>query len=208
VRALLGLVVVLGVLVGIGAVVDAALTSTAERQASEQLTRELGAPAEVDLRGWPVSLRLLGGRVPEVGVSATGVPIEGSEARITRIDATVRDVRVRFADLSSGGPLPVDGGAGRFTALLDPASVATLAGLPGALTFGDGVATVDLGGIAVDVVAATADGQVVIRPLTDVPGLTAVPLPLGDLPGGARVEAVRVAPEGLVLEGSVTRLSR
>jgi hypothetical protein len=38
---------------------DLAVERAAERRVSQQLSLLLGAPAAVDLRGWPVSLRLV-----------------------------------------------------------------------------------------------------------------------------------------------------
>jgi hypothetical protein len=208
VRGAGALVAVVLVLLLAGVAVDAYLTDRAEDQAAQRVSAELGGQVEVDLRGWPVSLRLLQGRVPEVAISAREVPLEGSEARLERLETVVRDVRVRFADLSGTDALPVDGGAGTFRADISEASVNALAVVPGGVRLGEGVAVVDVGGQPVEVLATVDAGQVVLRPAQPGAGLAPIPLPLPPLPGEVVVEGVSVAPGILTLVGRVERLVR
>jgi hypothetical protein len=204
-----GALVVVLVLLGAAFVVgDVVATRNAEELASQRVSAELGAPAEVDLRGWPVSVHLLQGRVREVAIITTDVPLEGTEARIARLETAVVDVRIRFADLRGSGALPVDGGRGTFRADLDEASVNLLVDLPGGVRLGDGLAELDVGGQRIDVAAIVRDGQVLLRPVDDTPGVGPVPLPLPPLPGDVTIEAVTVTTGTLTLQGTVQRLVR
>ncbi len=201
------MVATLVLLVVAGVVADTLLTNAAERQASARVSEELGAPADVDLRGWPVSLRLLSGTVPEVGITAQDVPVEDTSVRVARLEVEVADVRIRFADLRAAGPLPVDGGAGTFRAELSEAEVNRLAGV-GGLQLGDGVASFDVAGQRVEVVATVEDERIVLRPITGLPGVGPVPLAPVALPGEIRLEAVRIRPGLIELSGRVLRLMR
>lgn len=208
-RGLSVLLVVILLLAGAGMAADAYLTSTAEEQASRRVSAELDAPARVELRGWPVSLRLLSGRVPEVEITAADVPLEGG-ASLSRLVVVVQDVQVRLSDLRGAGALPVEGGAGRFEADLSEAAVnALVPQAPGAVVLGDGLATIDVAGQPVDVVVTVDEaGQIVLRPVSDVPGLAPITLPAPALPGEVVVERARVTPGVLTLMGRVTRLTR
>lgn len=208
-RALASLLVVLALLAGGAVLADSLLTRTAEQQAAQRLSAELGgAPAEVDLRGWPVSLRLLGGQVPRADLAATGVTFADSPVRIERFEATLEDVRVRFADLRGDGPLPVNVGAGRFTVDLDEENVNRAVVVPGGITLGEGLAAVDVAGRRVEVVPIVEAGQVVLRPVVEGTDLPPVTVPLPDLPAEVVIEQVIVRPGVLTVSGQVLRLTR
>lgn len=182
---------------------DAWVTAAAEDLASEEATARLGAPAEVSMRGWPVTVRLLQGRVPEVDLIAAGVPIDGVEQRIDRLRVTLTDARVQFRGLGSAPEL--EAGAGQFHAELSEAVVGALVGLPGAVTLGDGLGTVAAAGQSVDVAATAEAGAVVFRPLAPASqGLEPVELRLPDLPGATvQIEQALIAPGVLRLSGPV-----
>jgi hypothetical protein len=198
--------VLLLLVVAVGA--DALVTRTAEAQAAQRVGAELGAPASVDLRGWPVSLRLLQGTVPEVDIRATDVPLPDADARLSVLEASVTNVRVGFTDLRGDGDLPVDGGSGTFRAEVTEADVANLAGLPGALTLAEGVGVVASTGVPIEVIATVDAGVVVLRPLAAAPGLQPVRLAPLALPGEATLDAVRILPGRLELTGRILRLAR
>lgn len=205
-RGITAFVVTVFLLVGVGVVVDALVTARAEEEASLQLSGLLGGDADVDLRGWPVSLRLLAGNVPEVGVVATDVGLSG-DVGLDRLEVTVADVRVTFADVRAPQAARVSGGAGTFTALLDEAAVGALVGFPGAVTLGDGIGQVQAQGVSADVTAAVEGGSIVLRPVGAVPpGVEPVPISLPPLPGQAVVDSARIVPGALRLEGRVLRL--
>jgi hypothetical protein len=188
-----------------GLAADAWVTSTAEEQASHRVGAVLGAPTEVELRGWPVSLRLLQGRVPEVALVARDVELAGG-VRLDRLEAVVSNVRITFAELRGTDALPVDGGSGTFRADVSEATASQLTGVP--VTLGDGLATVTVDGRAVDAVAAVEGGQIVLRPVGGAAGeVPPVPLPLPPLPGEAVIDGVRIQPGVLRVSGQVLRLS-
>jgi hypothetical protein len=188
-----------------GLAADAWVTSTAEEQASHRVGAVLGAPTEVELRGWPVSLRLLQGRVPEVALVARDVELDGG-ARVDRLEAVVSNVRITFAELRGTDALPIDGGAGTFRADLAEATVSGLAGVP--VTLGDGLASLTIEGRAVDAVAGVESGGIVLRPVGGAAGEVApVPLPLPPLPGEAIIDGVRIQPGVLRVSGQVLRLT-
>lgn len=189
-----------------GLAVDAWVTSTAEEQAAHRVGEVLGAPTEVELRGWPVSLRLLQGRVPEVALVARDVELAGG-VRLDRLEAVVSNVRITSAELRGTGALPIDGGAGTFRADVAEATVSDLAGVP--VTLGDGLASVTVDGRAVDAVAGVESGQIVLRPVGVAAGEVApVPLPLPPLPGEAVIDGVRIQPGVLRVSGRVLRLTQ
>lgn len=194
-------------LVGAGAAADWYLTGEAEQQVSARVSEALGAPVAVELAGWPVTLRLLTGEVPVVRISAADVSL--GEASVRRMDAEVRDVRLRWDDLASGGELPVAGGRGTYTAELDEAAVGALAGFPGALRFGDGLGQLDMAGQSVDVTAGVEDGAITFRPVGNVPpGAEAVSVALPPLPAQATVETVRILPGALRVSGRILELTQ
>jgi hypothetical protein len=206
-RGTTALLVAIGLLALVAVVADLVLTDVAEAQTAARVSEELGASAAVDLQGWPVSLRLLGGTVPRVGITADDVPVEDTAIRLSRLEVDVTDVRLRLADLLADGPLPVDGGSGTFRATLSQAEVNRLAGL-GDVQLGEGVASLVVLGQQIDAVATVEDARIVLRPLTDLPGLGPVPLAPVELPGEVVLDAVRIRPGELELTGRVLRLQR
>ena len=208
-KAFLVVVVLLGAL---AAGADWYFTGVAEERAGAEVSARLRAPVTVDLRGWPVSLRLLLGSVPEVAFAARDVPLQEVEGSLQLLEATLQDVRLDPAALS-GADLVIEARAGTFLAVLDQATVAALArgNLDGvSIELGAGTARVgvpQLGGVGLDTAVAVEDGQVVMR-MTGLPGQLLPPLRLDlpVLPGGATVTTVEILPGRLVVHGTVTRL--
>lgn len=100
-RAGVVLGVVLAILAGV-LVVNAVLTSVAERRLSARFSEGIGKPAKVDLQGWPAVLRLVVGGVPRVVVSSGGGPV--GDTPIRTLQATLFDVDVDARTLLDGGP--------------------------------------------------------------------------------------------------------
>jgi hypothetical protein len=208
VRAGTSFLITLLLLCGAAIAADAWFTSTAEEQASQRVGAVLGAPTDVELRGWPVTLRLLQGTVPEVGLVAQDVELEGG-VRLQRLEADVQDVRITFAELRGTDDLPIDGGSGTFRAELSQDTVAHLAGMPGGVELGDGLGRAVIGGQPIEVVAAVEGGLVVFRPVGAPTGeVSPVALALPPLPGAAVIEAVRIEPGVLVISGRVLQLTQ
>jgi hypothetical protein len=186
--------------------IDLALTRTAEQQASEQASILLAAPATVDFRGWPVSLRLLFGTIPAVDLHATDVPTD-SGVPLRTLDATLTRVRLRLGDLANG-ELPAEAGDGTLTATLDDEGARAILGdlaesgtvelVPGRVRFTVLGFTVESG--------VTLEQEVLV--LTPVSGPRGLPdrleVPLPELPPGIHVERVEVLTGALQLEGTFT----
>lgn len=199
-RLLLALVVV-AVVAFLG---DALATNVAEARAAERVSAELGASVEVDLRGWPVSLRLLNRHVPEVGLEAADVPLRGSGARLSRLEATLFDVAVPWTWTGRFDGV-VEARSGRFTAELDEAAVQSLVPLPVTITLEEGIIRGRLGTAQLDATAEVVDGAILLRPAaSSLADLGELRVPLDGLPVGATVESVRIEPDVLVIGGSLT----
>jgi hypothetical protein len=186
---------------------DAVGTVALERRVAREATGKLGGPTTVDLRGWPVTVRLLAGNVAEVGVRAADVPLDASGATLASLDATLTDVAVDPGAVLAGRQPTPRARAGSFTAVLDEANVERLAGAPVDLTLRQGTAVFRARGLPIEASAAVEDGKVVLRPST--PGLSrfALRVALPGLPEGLVVERAQVEPGRVVLFGSVRELT-
>lgn len=206
-RAGTAFLVTLGVLLGLAVAADALVTSDAEERASAHVGALLGAEADVTLEGWPVALRLLAGRVPEVRVVATDVAV-GDELHAQRVDMRLLDVRLRLADLSGSEPPALRARrGGTLVAEFDKEAVARLAELDGDITFGQGIARLETDAGAVDLAAAVEEGRVVLRAIGSAPehiGPVTVAVP--PLPGNPTVDEVRIIANALRVTGRVTQL--
>lgn len=207
-RFLFGLVVLAGIL----AVADLFLTGELERRTGARVTQELGAPSSVDLRGWPVTARLLFSTVPTAVVTATEVPIPGQSARLTRLDLTVDDVRINRDELLNPDVMPFDATRGRFAAGLNGPALLALSGPPTGLVgievVEQGVRLVAVGGFSAVVQPSAREGDLVLRAEVPVLGALEVVVPVPVLPGGTRIESVRVEGGLVLLEGSVPDVSQ
>jgi hypothetical protein len=198
-RAFVASAMVLAV-VAIG--LDLAVERAAERRISQQVSQLLGAPAMVDLRGWPVSLRLVFGSLPEVAVHAQDVPTD-SGVRLRQVDATLNEVRLQLGDLSHPR-LPVDARAGTFTADLDAQAVQQLFERGSATTvqLADGLVRLRTPTTTIDTRVEIEEGMLVLTPVTSSPQLPSrVEIPLPRLPAGTMVQQVTIFGDLIRLEG-------
>ncbi|MPZ89444.1 MAG: DUF2993 domain-containing protein [Nitriliruptorales bacterium] len=199
---LFSFLVLLGVLAFLA---DLAVTMAAERHAGEEVSTALGAPATADLNGWPVSLRLLTGTVPEAVISGTGVPFAEGQGRLTQLEIVLTDVEVPPT-------LPVttiQAASGRFEARIDQNDLRALVpehpAVEDVQLAGDGVRVLGPGGLSVEAAVAARDGSVVLSADTGLPGVGSVELavPAGQLPAGASLDDARVEGAYLILGGPV-----
>lgn len=203
-RGAIAFLTTVAVLLGLGAAADAAVTRRAEQQVSEQVSAEIGAPATVDLQGWPVSLRLLTGVVPRVDLVAADVPLEDTDAELSELRATLTDVRLRLADLSSAG-VPIEAGPTSFEADLDAGDVERLLGpvaAIGEIELLDGLARLTVAGFPIEGTVGVEGGAIVVRPTAPILNLGEVTVPLPALPGGVSVQRAVVRPGVLRLSGA------
>ena len=201
--AVIFIVVALVGLTGFG--VDRYLTQEAERQASEYLSDRLGAPAVVELDGWPVSARLLGGTVPGVHVQSVG--LEVGDVGIRRMDIAFRDVELDWRAVNEAEGFDIRAGRGIYTAELDEQTLSDAADMPGGIRLGEGMLQVHAHGQMAEAIAAVETEGLQFRPIGAVPeGFETVRVPLADLPQGMTVEQVRIVPGVLQISGSMTQL--
>jgi hypothetical protein len=203
-RGAIAFLTTVAVLLGLGAAADAAVTRRAEQQVSEQVSAEIGAPATVDLQGWPVSLRLLTGVVPRVDLVAADVPLEDTDAELSELRATLTDVRLRLADLSSAD-VPIEAGPTSFEADLDAGDVERLLGpvaAIGEIELLDGLARLTVAGFPIEGTVGVEGGAIVVRPTAPILNLGEVTVPLPALPGGVSVQQAVVLPGVLRLSGA------
>jgi hypothetical protein len=199
-RGAIAFLTTVAVLLGLGAAADAAVTRRAEQQVSEQVSAEIGAPATVDLQGWPVSLRLLTGVVPRVDLVAADVPLEDTDAELSELRATLTDVRLRLADLSRAD-VPIEAGPTSFEADLDAGDVERLLGpvaAIGEIELLDGLARLTVAGFPIEGTVGVEGGAIVVRPTAPILNLGEVPA----LPGGVSVQQAVVLPGVLRLSGA------
>jgi len=212
VRGLARLVFGLLVLVAVGVVVDGFLTRALERQVATRVSQELGAPSTVDLRGWPVTPRLLFDSIPTAEVSATAVPIPGQSARLTRLEFTLADVRIDRNELYNPDVIPFDATTGRFSAGLDGPALLSLSGPPPGLqaieVVEQGVRLVVTGGLSATVTPSARNGNLVLRADSPVLGDPEIVVPVPVLLEGTRIESVRVDGGLVLIEGFVPDVSQ
>jgi hypothetical protein len=179
----------------------------AQTRAEQQAQMAIGAPVDVDLRGFPVGLRLLSGARLDARVRARDVPLEGTAATLTSLVVDLQDAR-----LDRTGEGAIEARQATFTAELDDDAVQQLIGLPGRIPLAD----VELGnGVArftiarfplLDATAAVEDGRVVFQLTAPIANLLDVQLQLDELPLGFRADHVEIRRGVLRLEGSARDL--
>lgn len=193
-RTVVAFLVTLLLLIAGGVTADALVTDRAERTAAEELAAQLGGDADVRFGPWPVTLWLLGGRMPEVSVVLVDVP--AGEVRLQRVAVELARVRVdaglTLAGLGSGPEtVTLRADEGRLDAELDEAAVSQLVGAP--VRLGEGQATIETDRGAFDAVAGVEDDEVVLRPVGDVPdGAEPARFDPPPLPGDARLTRVQL----------------
>lgn len=107
--------VVLVVVLGLLAAADLWVKSYAEKRIAAELQSSFDADgdAEVELSGFPFTVRLLSGTLPSVRVSSSSLKRQG--LRFTDVRLTMQNVSFSLSELTSGemGPVTVEDGHGR-----------------------------------------------------------------------------------------------
>lgn len=209
-RTLTAFLLTLLVLIGGGVTLDAVLTDRAERGAADRLAAAFGGDAEVSFGTWPVTLRLLGGSLPEAQATLRDVP--AGEVRLRRVSVELRDVRIEGGTgLAFGMTTPQRVGLrarrGRLDAEIDEAAVRQLTGV--AVRLREGQAVIDTPGGEIAAVAGVENGVVVLRPVgeaADEREVDPVRFELPPLPGDPRVTRVELREGAARLSGEVRRL--
>lgn len=207
------LVIVLGVLAVAVFWGDQALTSYAERRTEARVERTLDAETDVDLDGWPVSVRLLMGVIPTARVRATDVPLENG-ATLDRLDVELTDVEVDLADLRANPKRLPPAQEGTFSARLGEASVTAMLGIPTGLAevqLRPGVVRLGAAGLRVDADVVAEDGDVVVRlqgPLAQLLGGAEFPIDLSREPGSPWVTEVEIRDGVMIVRGTLEDVRR
>lgn len=194
-------------ILGIALVLNLVVARQAQSRAEEHALAAIGAPVDVDLRGFPVGLRILTGGRLDARVRARDVPLEGTDAILSSLVIILDDVR-----LDREGDGAIEALHAQFTAELDDDAVQQLIGLPGRIPLADvelgsGIARFSIARFPVlDATAAIEDGQVVFRLTAPIANLLNVRLQLDDLPMGFRADSVEIRRDVLRLEGSAVNL--
>lgn len=201
-RAGLAALVVLGVL----AAANGWLASTVEGRVAEQVERELGAPVDVELRGFPVGFRSLTGELPAAELHGRDVPLPDSAATLTELRLSLTDVRV---DRDRGR---IEAASAQVTATLDDAAVEELLGVLGRLPLVDlelqpGALRLNVLGFAVaDAAVRADDGDLVFGLAAPLNQLVPGELRLDELPLGLHVDRVRLRTDEMELHGRIEPL--
>lgn len=212
-RTALKVVVAVGVLLALAVVVDVVVSRMATQRAEQAVEEALGVPAEVELHGWPVGLRLLTGRVERVELRAEDVPLDRAPVDLDSLQVTLRGLRFGIDDLRSppAGLPPAE--EGTFEARLGEDATFALARVPASvasLSISDGAIRLRVLGAEVAADVRGRDGDVVIVPRTPFGSLLAqsIPLDLSGHPGDPVIEEAEVEGDALVLRGSLRRMTR
>jgi hypothetical protein len=154
-----------------------------------------------------VGLRLLtGGRV-DARATARDVPLEGTEATLTRLEVELFEARVDRA-----GDGAIEARSATFRAELEDDAVQQLIGFAGRIPLtnielGNGVARFSFAGFALlDATAGIEDGRVVFNLTAPIANLVNVRLQLEELPFGFEADTVEIRPGVLRLTGSAVDL--
>jgi len=210
-RALVGTVVALGLVVGGAVVVDGVARDQAEDRIAQELTGLAGVEGQPDVTigGVPFLTQLAGGRLTSVVVTTDAATVSGLR---------LEDVEVRFLEVSTSTPYIAR--RAELTALARPDALAAVLGVADlglGVRQGELVATTTVLGLPLDVVLVpTADGRAVVVDVTGFVlggvGVAAEDLPAGvadqlrglrfdvdGLPAGMALTGVAVVPDGLEL---------
>lgn len=201
---------------------DRVANAVAERTLGNALQSELSTPArpDVDIGGFPFVAQALGGSFKEVQVAAENATVRDGETTVplAQLNATLTDITAsnRFADVVAG--------RGQATALVDWASLSSLAGQQVSYQADDRMRvdfTVPIGRLSIEgsitgrpvldaqnQTISVADPQVSVADV-DVPEAVVdtvsrtvlQPYPIQDLPYDIRVSDLTVQPDGISLTG-------
>lgn len=184
---------------------DLAVTVAAERRVEEEIAAAIDAPTTVELNGWPVSVRLLTGTVPEAVISATEVPLPEHPGRLSNLDIVLTDVAV-----PTSLPLAtIEAAASRFEARINQNDLRALVPdhpvIEDVQLAEDRLRVLGPGGLAVDALVSARDGAVVVQADTGLPGVGTieVAVQVNRLPAGASLDEARVEGDELILGGPV-----
>ncbi|MBW3576757.1 MAG: DUF2993 domain-containing protein [Actinobacteria bacterium] len=185
--------------------VDAAATVVLQRVAGREVSRAMGAGANVRLRGWPAALRLAGGLPTSARIVASEVPMRSTT--IARLEIDLDGVR-RTGDPGGGTRPHLAVRAGRYSARLDEDALGALMPVPVRdVEVRDGRVRFSFPGhVTVDTAVEIQDGVLLLRPVAGrigVVDLIRITPPIGELPFGATIADVETVSGALVIHGGV-----
>ncbi len=205
-RWLLFALVLLGVL---AYAADQVVTGVAERRVAAEFEQSMGGGSAVaDLAGWPVSLGLLRGEVPQATINATAVPLRDIGATLPSLDVSLTDVTLPYA---SGNTAGLSASAGRFVARVDQTALNSIVAASGApdgaqVQIAGDVLQIVIQGVPVDLTVSAREGALVVAPtnglLSALSGGERV-FPLNGLPPGTALDTVQVTGGSVLLSGPV-----
>jgi hypothetical protein len=107
--------IVLAVILGLLAAADLWVKSYAEKRIANELQSSFddAGEADVELSGFPITVRLLSGTIPSVRVTSSS--LRRQDLRFTDVNLTMQDVKFSLSSLASGemGAVTVEDGHGR-----------------------------------------------------------------------------------------------
>lgn len=196
-------VVAIAVLGVLAAAADAVGTLALERSAAQRAEQALDAPVDVELEGWPVTVRALTGSIPRASVTSTDVPLTEGGATLSRVEATLTDVETRDAgDALAAGELPPATG-GSWSAELGAADLRAALPETGQPRLADGVIRLTFAGVELDANLTAEDGRLVVVPTAPLLDWARLELGFEELPGAPAVEGVEVTPQAIRVEGNL-----
>lgn len=206
VALVLVVVVLLGVVLARTAGGDGIVRRLVERRMAAAVAAALDAPARVDLGPGAVTPRLLDGRFGRVRVTARSVPMEGGDARLSSLHATLRGVRLGLGEaLDPTSTIDLRAAGGSYEAVLDRSALERLVSLPGVrVRPGRGALRAAVAGQHARLRVTGRGDTIVVRPRVRVEGAAPVALArVQGLPLGVRVDSVRVTPDGVHVHGTL-----
>jgi len=208
-KAVIGTLVVVGVLAGGAWVADGVLRERTEDRLAAQAEQQipgLDAPPDVTIEGFPFLLQVARGELDRVRVTADEATVEG---------LLLRDVVVHLGDVTTEQPYTAR--TAEMTALAPMAGIADAVGLDVPLTAdgADLVATIEVLGLEVEVVLRpeavgrdvrvslvglrAAGAEVDPGRIPGVDGLDGLTFPVDGLPAGMELTELTVQPDGVLL---------
>lgn len=183
---------------------DAIVRELVERRVAAAVAAALESPARVDLGPEPVAPRLLDGRLGRVQVAARWVPIEGLDARLSSLHATLRAVRLDLGEvLDPTSRVALRAAGGSYEAVLGRRTLERLVSFPGVrVRPGRGALTARVWGEHARLRVTGRGDAIIVRPDLRVEGAMPAALARVDgLPLGVQVDRIRVAPDGVHVRG-------
>lgn len=179
---------VLGALVLVVVVLEAAVRHRLVQLAADRLARALQADVELHVVGRPLLWHLARRRVPRVSLVAEDLPVLQGDARLARLHVDVHDVRL----VERGADRRLTAAAGRFDLRVTEDQLLEMVTLPPYLTslsvVSDGLRLTTVAGVSVDAAVDLVDDGLEVRMSRSVLRLLPQPsfwLPLPTWPYGA-----------------------